>query len=126
MKTIENNRINTRIILASLWISHFLLWTFGDMASLLQKMSDSVENSLLLFVAVPLAITQTLMIYFSLTAKQKVIRWVNIALSVVFLIFNIGFIAEAKEGWEYLLGAGYILFDLMIIKHAWKWTKVRK
>lgn len=119
----KNLTMNTRVIIASLWISHFLLWTFGDMVSLLQKMSDSVENSLLLYVAIPLAITQTLMIYFSLTAKQNVIRWANIILSIVFLVFNIGFITEATTGWEYFLGSGYILFNLLIIKHAWKWCK---
>ena len=112
-----------KIVLAALWIAHFLLWTFGDMASLLQEITEPVDNNLLLFVAVPLAITQALMIFFSLVGKAKVMRWVNMIVAVVFLLFNVGFIAEAQFGWDYLLGAGYLLFNGLIVWYAWKWPK---
>jgi len=114
---------DVKIILAALWIAHFLLWTFGDMAALLQKISEPIENSLLLFVAVPLAITQALMIFFSLVGKEKVMRWVNLIVALIFILFNIGFIAEAQFGWEYLLGAGYLLFNGLTIGYAWKWPQ---
>ena len=112
-----------KIVLAALWIAHFLLWTFGDMASLLQEITEPIDNNLLLLVAVPLAITQALMIFFSLVGKAKVMRWVNMIVAVVFLLFNVGFIAEAQFGWEYLLGAGYLLVNSLIVWYAWKWFK---
>jgi hypothetical protein len=118
-----NPMTDVRIVLAALWISHFLLWTFGDMASLLQEIAEPVENNLLLFVAVPLAIIQALMIFFSLVGKAKLMRWVNMIVAVVFLLFNIGFIAEAQFGWEYLLGAGYLLVNVLMLGYAWKWSK---
>ena len=93
------------------------------MASLLQEITQPVDNNLLLFVAVPLAITQALMIFFSLVGKAKVMRWVNMIVAVVFLLFNVGFIAEAQFGWEYLLGAGYLLVNGLIVWYAWKWPK---
>lgn len=120
-KIIENPEINVRIILSTLWASHFLLWIFGDMASLLQEITIPVANELLLFAAVPLAITQTLMILFSLIGKHIVIRWVNIGLALVFIVFNIGFLIDANIGWEYLLGMAYLLFNILIIGYAWKW-----
>ena len=112
---------DAKIILAALWIAHFLLWSFGDMASLLQEITEPIDNSLLLFVAVPLAITQALMIFFSLVGKAKVMRWINMIAALIFILFNIGFIAEAQFGWEYLLGAGYLLFNGLMIWYAWKW-----
>ena len=112
---------DVKIVLAALWIAHFLLWTFGDMASLLQEITAPIENNLLLFVAVPLAVIQALMIFFSLVGKAKLMRWVNIIVAFVFLLFNVGFLAEAHFGWEYLLGAGYLLFNSLIIVYAWKW-----
>ena len=112
---------DVKIVLAALWTAHFLLWTFGDMASLLQEITAPVENNLLLFVAVPLAIIQALMIFFSLTGKAKLMRWVNMIAAFVFLLFNVGFLAEAQFGWEYLLGAGYLLFNGLIVGYAWKW-----
>ena len=114
---------DVKIVLAALWIAHFLLWTFGDMASLLQEITEPIDNNLLLLVAVPLAITQALMIFFSLVGKAKIMRWVNMIVAVVFLLLNIGFIAEAQFGWEYLLGAGYLLFTGLIVWQAWKWSE---
>jgi hypothetical protein len=120
---LENPKINVRIILATLWASHFLLWTFGDMASLMQEISEPGTDEIMLFIAIPLAIIQTLMILFSLIGKPKVIRWVNMGLVLVFIVFNIVFLIEAHTGWEYLLGAAYLLFNILIIGYAWKWPK---
>ena len=116
-------KTDPRIVLAALWTGHFLLWSFGDMLALLQRVSEPVDNNLLLIVAVPLAIIQASMIYLSLVGKAKLMRWVNIILACVFLLFNIGFIIEAQVGWEYLLGTGYILFNALIVWNAWKWSK---
>ena len=116
-------KTDPKIVLAALWTGHFLLWSFGDMLALLQRVSEPVDNNLLLIVAVPLAIIQASMIYLSLVGKAKLMRWVNIILACVFLLFNIGFIVEAQEGWGYLLGSGYILFNALIVWNAWKWSK---
>jgi len=120
---LEDQKINVRIILSGLWVSHFLLWTFGDMASLLQEISKPVANELLLFVAVPLAVIQVLMVFFSLTGKPKIMRWINIGLALVFIVFNIIFLIDAHAGWEYLLGAAYLLLNVLIIWYAVKWPK---
>ena len=116
-------KINVKIVLAALWTGHFLLWTFGDMASQLQEITKPVDNNLLLFVSVPLAIIQVLMIFFSLTGKAKVMRKVNIIMALVFVMLNVGFFVDAHVGWEYLLGTGYLLFNGLIIWHALKWPK---
>ena len=117
----STKKMDVRIVLAALWIAHFLLWTFGDMASLLQEMNPPIENNLLLFVAVPLALIQALMIFFSLTGKAKVMRIVNMIAALIFVFFNVGFMIDAHFGWEYLLGAGYLLFNGLIFWQAWKW-----
>jgi hypothetical protein len=116
-------KINVKIVLAALWTAHFLLWTFGDMASLLQKFSEPVDNNLLLFVAVPLALIQALMIFFSLIGKAKLMRTVNIIMACVYILLNVGFLVDAHVGWEYLLGAGYLTFNGLIIGIAWTWPK---
>lgn len=116
-------QINVKIVLAALWAAHFLLWSFGDMASLLQEMTEPVGNSLLLLVAVPLALIQALMIFFSLVGKAKLMRWVNILVTFIFVLFNVGFLVDAHVGWEYLLGAGYLLMNGLIIWQAWNWPK---
>ena len=115
--------VDVKIKLAATWISHFLLWTFGDMVSLLQKTAEPVSNDLLLFVAAPLAVIQTFMISFSLIGKPKFVRWVNICVALVFMLFNIGYLSEGGEGWNYLLGIAYIAFNVLTIGYAWKWSR---
>ena len=120
----EDTKIDVKIVLAALWAGHFLLWTFGDMASQLQEITEPVDNNLLLFVSVPLAIIQVLMIFFSLKGKAKVMRKVNMIMALVFVLLNVGFLVDAHLGWEYLLGAaGYLLFNGLIISTAWAWPK---
>jgi uncharacterized membrane protein len=120
----EDPKVNIRVVLAVFWISHFLLWTFGDMVSLLQESTQPVANELLLFVAAPLAITQTFMIAISLIGKPKHARWLNISIAPVFMLFNIGYISVATQGWNYLLGMAYIMFNVLVIRYAWKWPRV--
>lgn len=119
--SMEDPRMRLRLVLAALWISHFLLWTFGDMLSLLQEATEPVSDSLLLFVSVPLAILQTVMIVYSLVGQPRLVRWASIGLSLMFLVFNIGYLFDSSEGWSYLLGAAYILINALIIWHAWRW-----
>jgi hypothetical protein len=121
---LEDPKVNIRIILAAFWVSHFLLWTFGDMVALLQhKNPDPISNDLLTFAAAPLAVTQTLMIVFTLIGKPIMVRWANIIIAIVFLLFNLGYLSEAVDGWEYIMGIAYILFNVLIIWHAWKWPE---
>jgi hypothetical protein len=57
----------------------------------------------------------------NLVIPVKLVRWVNIITAIVFLLFNVGFLIEAHVGWEYLLEAGYLLFNGLIVWYAWKW-----
>jgi len=116
-------KIDVRLVLAALWAAHFLLWTFGDMAALLQQFSEPVDNGLLLLVAVPLALIQALMILFSLVGRAQTMRWVNVVFATVFLLVNVGYMTEAHVGWQYLLGAGYLLFNGLVLWYAWKWPR---
>jgi len=119
---LEDVKINVKIKLAAAWISHFLLWTFGDMVALLQETTEPISN-LLLLVATSLALLQTFMIIFSLIGKSKFVRWANIGVALVYMLVNIGYLSEGGESWNYLLGIAYIVFNVLIIWYAWKWPK---
>lgn len=121
---LEDIKPNTRMILAGFWIAQFLLWTFGDMVGLLQDLNDPISNELLAFVAAPLALTQAGMIILSLSGPVKLARWSNLVVLPVFILFNIGYLSEGKYGWQFLLGAGYILVNILIMIYAWKWPRI--
>lgn len=118
-------KVSIRVLLAAFWIGHFLLWTFGDMFSLAQEMGEPVTSTLILFVAPTTALVQALMIVTCLVARPVYARWANMILASVYLLFNIGFFADATQGWEYYLGIGYVLFTLLILWHAYKWPTTK-
>ncbi len=116
-----NPKVNIRILLAAFWICHFLLWTFGDMLSLLQEMDDPIDDSVILFIAPTTAIVQALIVGLCLVGRPTYARLANLIAAPVYLLFNIGFIVEATEAWEYYLGVFYILFNVLIIWRAYEW-----
>lgn len=117
---------DTKLRLSALWVSHFLLWTFSDMLTLLQEISEPVADELLLFVAAPLAVIQTIMILLPLMCKRKVVRIVSFIIAPIFLVFNIINIIEVHVGWEYLLTVVFILFNLSVLYIALKWKSPTK
>ena len=118
-----NPRVNIRTVLAVLWICHFVLWIFGDMFTLGQEMGELVTDSTLLFVAPTTAIVLTLMVVFCLMGRPTHVRLANLIAAPVYVLFNIGFLVDAVHGWEYYLGAFYILFSVLIIWRAYTWPK---
>jgi hypothetical protein len=117
-----DTKAGTRILLAALWLCHFALWTFGDMFALLQEMTEPVTSTLIMFIAPTTAIVQALMAVGSLVGRQAVVRWANMIVVLAYVLFNIGFFVDATEGWEYYLGAFYLLFSLLIFWTAFRWT----
>jgi len=114
-------KVSIRILLAAFWICHFLLWTFGDMFSLAQEMGEPITSALILFVAPSTALVQTLLIVTCLVGRPVVARWANMVMASVYLLFNLGFLVEATEGWEYYLGVGYVVFTVLIFWYAYRW-----
>ncbi len=114
-------KVNTRVLLAVLWICHFILWIFGDMFTLLQEMDEPVTSSTLQFVAPTTAIVLTLLVVFSLLGRPTRVRLANLIVAPVYALFNVGFLFDATEGWEYYLGVFYLLFTGLILWHAYRW-----
>lgn len=114
-------KVNVRIVLATLWICHFILWIFGDMFALLQDTVDPVTDAAVQFIAPTTAIVLTLIVAFSLIGRARHVRLANLIVAPVYLAFDIGFFVDATHGWEYYLGAFYVLFVVLIIWFASTW-----
>ncbi len=124
---------DVKIKLTTLWIAHFMIWTFGDVLRLIhpgyieELIDEPATNELLLFVAAPLGVIQTLMILLPVMWENgKTIRWANVAAGILFFVINIGHVFELilnqLPSWEYLLAVVYLLINTLVIKTAWQWT----
>lgn len=118
-----NPKVNIRILLAVLWICHFILWIFGDMFALLQEMGEPATDSATLLIAPTTAIVLTLIVVFCLVGRPNYVRLANLIVAPVYLLFNIVFFVDATQGWEYYLGVFYVLFNVLIIWYASTWPR---
>lgn len=118
-----NPTSNIRVLLAVLWMCHFILWIFGDMFTLLQDMGEPVTDALVTFVAPTTAIVLTLVVVFCLVGRPGHVRMVNLIVAPVYLLFNVVFFVDATKGWEYYLGVFYVLFNVLIIWFAYRWPR---
>ena len=118
----DSTKVNVRILLASLWVCHFLSWSFGDMMSLLQETASPVTETIFLVIAPSLAVIQTLMIVYTLSGNRKFARTLNLIVPVLYLLFNLGYLSEGGAVWNYILGAAYIVFNILTLWTAWKWS----
>lgn len=119
---LEDPKVNIRILIAAFWICHFLLWSFGDMMSILQEKIEPIEETVIMVIAPTTAVVQALMIVFTLIGPVKMVRLANLIAAPVYLLFNLGYLGEPdSEAWNYYLGVVYIVFNVLIIWHAWKW-----
>lgn len=114
-------RVNVRVVLAVLWICHFILWIFGDMFTLVQEMGEPATDTVVQFIAPTTAIVLTLVVVFTLVGPPTYVRLTNLIVAPVYLFFNIGFFIDATEGWEYYLGVFYVLFNVLTLWRAYTW-----
>lgn len=93
------------------------------MLAILQETTVPITETVIMVIAPCLAIIQTLMIVYSLRGNPKYVRLANMVLPLVYLLFNVGYLAESSQIWNYILGSGYVAFNIMTIWTAWKWPK---
>ena len=116
-------KVNVRTVLAVLWICHFILWIFGDMFSLLQQMNEPVTDTAILFIAPTTAVVLTLIVAFTLVGRPTHVRMATLIVAPIYFLFNVVFFIDATQGWEYYLGAFYVLFTVLIIWRAYTWPR---
>ncbi len=81
-------RVNTRTLLAMLWVCHFILWIFGDMFSLLQGMGEPATETSIQFIAPTTAIVLTLLVVFTLVGRRTHARLANLIVAPVYLLLQ--------------------------------------
>ncbi len=116
-------KVNVRIVLAILWICHFILWIFGDMFSILQEMTEPATDTAITYVAPATAIVLTLMVAFSLLGKPEQVRLATLIVAPIYFLLNVGFFVDATEGWEYFIGIFYMVFIIAVFWTAYTWPK---
>ncbi len=114
-------KVPVRMVLAVLWICHFILWIFGDYFNLLLGKEQPASSTMIEFVATTTAVVLTLMVVFTLVGHAAHARLANLVVGPVYLVFDLIFFVDATQAWEYYLGVFYVLFIALIFWRAYTW-----
>jgi len=123
---------DVKIRLSALWVAGMLNGLMGGMLELFepglieQVMAGEVggmeiTSDMLLFMAI-LMVIPSIMVFLSVTLKDKANRWANIIFGAVFFGFGLFELIE-KITQPYFIVSGIvgIVFSVLILWYAWKW-----
>ncbi|BDQ03587.1 MAG: hypothetical protein KatS3mg036_0411 [Ignavibacterium sp.] len=129
---LEDNQVNVRLKLASLWVSFMFLYIYVDYFALYMpnKIDDITKGKVFvfditegfIFTALFLATIPILMIFLSLVLPAKINRITNIIVAIIlipYMLFNL-----AGEAWwhMYFAAAVEVVLLCIIIRYAYKWV----
>ena len=132
-KTLQNEKVNVKIILSALWIAVMFIYVYADIKTLFQPeipeqiisgiVAGMTINQSFLFAAAILMSIPPIMILLSLILKPSINRWVNIIVSFLHIVLIIITRFVPGKIWYYYIYYQSIeaIFHLLIIWYAWRW-----
>jgi len=118
--------IEPRIILSGLWVAVMLTYLLGDVLRIFSgdftKMGgmQDVTQGMWVGIAV-LMLIPILMLVLTLTLKYPAIRWVNIIVAILWIIFNLSSLNTYPSAYDKFLLIVSLGFNVMTVWYAWKW-----
>ena len=120
--------LDTRIILAGLWVAVMLTYLWGDV---LRIIAGDVEpgmlmagmqatQGMLLLIAVIMLIP-IIMVVLTLTIPYPAIRWVTLVVAVIVVVFNLLGLPYKGAYDNFLIIVSFV-FNALTIWYAWKWV----
>jgi hypothetical protein len=120
--------VDTRIILAGLWVALMLTYLWGDVLRIFAgdvepgKLTGGAEatQGMWLFIAAIMLIP-IVMIVLTLTLKYPAIRWLNIVVAILLVVFNLAGLPYKGAYDNFLILVSFV-FNALTVWYAWKWV----
>ena len=120
--------LDTRIILSGLWVATMLTYLWGDVLRIMAgdvepgKLQGGMQSTqgMWLLIAVIMLIP-IVMVVLTLTLKYPAIRWANIIVAILFVVFNL-FGLPYKGAYDNFLIIVSFVFNALTVWYAWKWV----
>ena len=121
------NLLDSRIILAVLWVAGMLCSLNGDTFRLSAMTEPLGVNPEQLSVFSVVLLVQILMCGLTLTLKSPISRWANRIIGIFHAMFILTFEVIHLFVWrsavyEIVWNTAQLMFALLIVWYAWKWT----
>lgn len=122
--------LDTRIILAGIWVALMLTYLLGDVLRIFSGDSNSGEmgrqlttftQPMWLGIAV-LMVIPILMVVLSLMLPYSINRWANIVVAAFFFIFNLIGLPTYPSAYDKFLIVVGLVFNALTVWTAWTWV----
>jgi hypothetical protein len=118
---------DTRVILAGLWVATMLTYLWGDVLRIFaghaepgKLMGAQASQGMWLLIAA-LMLVPIVMIVLTLTLKYPAIRWVNVVVAIVVVLFNLLGLPYKGAYDNFLIVVSFV-FNALTVWYAWKWV----
>ena len=121
------NLLDSRIILAVLWVAGMLCSLNGDTFRLSAMTEPLGVNPEQLSVFAVVLLVQVLMSGLTLMLKSPVSRWANRIIGIFHAMFILAFqvlhlFVWRSAGYEMVWSTAQLVLALLVVWYAWKWT----
>jgi len=120
------NLLDVRIILAVLWVAGMLSSLNGDTYRLSAATGPIGVNPDLLSVFAVVLVGHVLMSGLTLTLKSPVSRWANRIIGIFYAMivsaFWVNALVSRLPGYEIVWATAQLVFALLVVWYAWKWS----
>ena len=119
--------LDTRIILAGLWVATMLTYLWGDVLTIFS--GDVIPGELqgvkvtqgMSFIMAGLMMIPIIMLVLTLTLKYPAIRWANIIVAIFWVVLNLVSLSGYPAYNKFLLIVS-MGFNVLTIWYSWKWV----
>ena len=137
-ETLQDEKVNVKIILAALWVAVMFIYVYADIKTLFQpEIPEQIISGIIggmtisqsfLFAAAILMSIPPIMILLSLILKPSINRWVNIIVSFLHVLLIIITRFVPGKIWYYYIYYQSIeaIIHSLIIWYAWRWPVQEK
>ena len=117
-----------KIKLSALWVVVMLTYLLGDVLRVYSgdlKVGEiggqPITQVVWLGIAV-LMVIPVVMVFLSLTLKDRVDRWSNIVVAIIFFGFNLIGLPTYPSAYDKFLILVGLVFNILTVWYAWKWV----
>ena len=134
-KETARNLLDVRIVLAALWIAEVLSSLNGDtyrlsdpitLKSMLENTGSIVTTPGLLLTMSMIFVVPILMSALTLILKSSVSRWANRIIGIFYALITFAFLVLCfvlrSASYEFVWATAQLVFTLLVVWYAWKWT----
>jgi heme/copper-type cytochrome/quinol oxidase subunit 4 len=134
-KETARNLLDVRVILAVLWIAGMLSSLNGDtyrlsdpitLKSMLENTGSIVTTPGLLLTMSMIFVVPILMSALTLILKSSVSRWANRIIGILYALITFAFLVLCfvlrSASYEFVWATAQLVFTLLVVWYAWKWT----